>query len=149
MFAEGSTQFLPDGYVTVGFGASQFFSVFTKRGRADTENSCSKANCPGDGTYRVRRYPWNATPATAPAAAAVRESPTEVAVYASWNGATKVASWEVLAGESAETLSPVATAPWSGFETRIGVPGAASTFEVRALDGEGKVLATSEPVSAP
>ena len=150
VFAEGSTQLLPDGDVTVGFGASQFFSVFTKKGPNRHGEQLLEGELPlGDGTYRVRRYPWNATPATLPAAAAIRESPTEVAVYASWNGATKVASWEVLAGESAETLSPVATAAWSGFETRIGVAGAASTFEVRALDGEGKVLATSEPVSAP
>ena len=150
VFAEGSTQLLPDDTVTVGFGASQFFSVFTRKGPGRHGQQLLEGELPvGDGTYRVRRYAWNGTPLTAPAVAAIRESPTEVAVYASWNGATKVASWEVLAGESPETLSPLTTAQWSGFETRIGAASSASTFEVRALDGEGKVLATSEPVTAP
>ena len=63
--------------------------------------------------------------------AAVRESPNEVAVSASWNGATSVATWEVLAGEGPGSLSPVATAPWSGFETKISVPSTDSTFEVQ------------------
>lgn len=150
VLAEGSTQFGSDGRVTVGFGATPFFSVFTRKGPGRHGEQLLEGELPpGDGTYRVRRYQWSAMPTTLPAVAAVRESPTEVAVYASWNGATNVAKWEVLAGESVATLAPVATAPWSGFETRIDVAGTATTFEVRALDAEGKVLSTSEPVAAP
>ena len=42
-----------------------------------------------------------------------------MAVYASWNGATTVASWQLLAGADAAHLTAVSTTPDSGFETAI------------------------------
>jgi hypothetical protein len=54
----------------------------------------------------------------------------------------------VLAGDSSGSLSPVGTARKRGFETRIDVQSSAGTFAVRALDRDGKVLATSKPVAA-
>jgi Arylsulfotransferase (ASST) len=150
--SEGSVQALKHGDVMVGFGATRYMAEFSSKtegpGKKGTE--LFEAQLPlGDGTYRVQRYPWTATPNTLPAIAAVRESPTQVNVFASWNGATTVASWQVLAGASPSSLTPVAPVPWSGFETQIAVPGSATTFEVRALNSKGMVLATSEPVSAP
>ena len=151
--SEGSVQQLKHGDVMVGWGATQYMSEFN--GRVEGSNrkkgtQIFEAQLPlGDGTYRVQRFPWSATPNTLPKIAAVRESPTAVNVYASWNGATTVVAWKVLAGESPTSLTPVSTAPWSGFETTINVPGSASTFEVQALGAKGEVLATSEPVSAP
>jgi len=149
--AEGGVQQVPGGDVMVGFGSTPYFSEFSKSGGAHREGTLLfDASLPtGDGTYRVFRFPWSATPSTLPAAAAVRESPGQVAVYASWNGATSVAGWEVLAGEDPQSLAPVATAPRSGFETKIVLPTTATTFEVRALNGEGKPLATSAAVTAP
>ena len=151
--SEGSTQRLKHGDVMVGFGTTNYMSEFSMKAEAASKKKGTQlfeAQLPvGDGTYRVLRYPWSATPNTLPALAAVRESPSQVNIYASWNGATTVASWKVLAGESAAALTPVASAPWSGFETAISVPSSASTFEVQALDSKGQVLATSAPVSAP
>jgi hypothetical protein len=69
-------------------------------------------------------------------------------VYASWNGATAVARWQVLAGSAAGSLSPVASGRKNGFETRIDVASSATTFAVRALSAKGRVLATSVPVAA-
>ncbi len=133
----------------MGFGATQFFTEFTKRGGKKKNGLLLfEAELPkGDGTYRAERFPWSATPNTKPAVVAKRESPGEVAVYVSWNGATEVAKWEVLAGEEANALAPVTTAEWSNFETRIPVSSTDKVFEVKALDKEGKVLATSEAVS--
>ena len=65
-------------------------------------------------------------------------------MYASWNGATRVAAWRVLGGPDADRLKPLATSPRSGFETSISVPEAA-TFTVQALDKRGRVLGTSAP----
>jgi len=148
--AEGSVQLLPRGDAMVGYGASQYFTEFTNSsGGGKKGKVLFDAELPeGDGSYRVFRLPWSAAPNTLPAVAAVRESLDDVSVYASWNGATSVASWEVLAGESSASLTPAASAPWSGFETKIAVPGTDSKFEVRALNSEGRVLATSEAVSA-
>ena len=57
-----------------------------------------------------------------------RRSPTNPAgtgkgtVYASWNGATPVASWRLLAGASPQSLHALLTAPRAGFETAIPCP---------------------------
>jgi hypothetical protein len=64
-------------------------------------------------------------------------------VYASWNGATQVASWRVLAGSSASGLRAVANTSRSGFETAIPVPQSYTTFKVEALDANGRVIGTS------
>jgi hypothetical protein len=41
----------------------------------------------------------------------------------------------------------VTTAAWSNFETRIPISSTDKVFEVKSLNKEGKVLATSEAVS--
>jgi hypothetical protein len=149
--SEGSVQRLKHSDVMVGYGATRYMAEYSmKSGSGKQGTQLFEAQLPlGDGTYRVQRYPWSATPNTLPAIAAVRESPTAVNVYASWNGATTVARWQVLAGESPASLTPVTAAPWSGFETEISVPGSADTFEVQALGAKGQVLATSAPATAP
>ena len=69
-------------------------------------------------------------------------------VYASWNGATQVASWRVLAGAGAGRLSAVASAAKSGFETAIPVPQGYTSFEVQALDADGRVIGASRPFTS-
>jgi hypothetical protein len=64
-------------------------------------------------------------------------------VYASWNGATNVARWQLLAGASRNSLSPVTTTPRRGFETAIKASTRERYLAVRAVDGAGRVLATS------
>ena len=59
-------------------------------------------------------------------------------VYASWNGATEVASWEVLAGSAPTALTPVRTSARTSFETRIPVGVTARYVAVRALDAAGR-----------
>jgi len=75
----------------------------------------------------------------------------EGVVYASWNGATLVASWRVLAGPSVSNLTAVAQAAHSGFETAIALPsGVVGPYlAVQALDGAGHVLGTSAAISQP
>jgi hypothetical protein len=68
-------------------------------------------------------------------------------VYASWNGATEVATWEILGGSSAATLVPVGRAPRSGFETRAPVSDRTLYVAVRALDSAGQVISTSPRVA--
>jgi len=143
--SEGSTQKLNSGDVFVGFGSEPNFSQFS----ADGTMNFDAALPVDDGSYRTLRANWDGMPDTLPAAAAVRTSPTDVSIYASWNGATKVKSWRVLAGGNADSLKKVASAAWSGFETSIPVSGTATAFEVQALDSCGKVLATSAVVTAP
>ena len=137
--SEGSEQTLPNGDAFVGFGSTPFFAEFSTTGALQYE-----ATLPvDDGSYREYVFPWSATPHTKPVAAAVRAH-NQLDVYASWNGATTVARWQVLAGGSAK---PLATAPHRGFETKIDVSSSATSFRVRALSASGKVLATSAAVA--
>ncbi|HEX8714345.1 MAG TPA: hypothetical protein VF706_02160, partial [Solirubrobacteraceae bacterium] len=71
-------------------------------------------------------------------------------VYASWNGATEVASWRVLAGPSPTSLAPVAGAARSGFETALAAPSLASRayVQVQALDARGTVIGASRVAKA-
>src|SRR5205823_6157627 len=65
-------------------------------------------------------------------------------VYASWNGATRLASWRVLAGSDPAALKVVAGRPKSGFETAVPVTGGYTVFRVEALDAGGRVIGFSK-----
>lgn len=143
--SEGSVQQLAGGHVFVGFGAQPFFSEFSAGGRLLFDARLPQ----DDGSYRAYRYRWSATPRTRPDIAARRADTSTVAVFASWNGATAVAHWQLLGGASAGTLAPVMTVRRDGFETRIAVPAAAAVYAVRALDARGHALASSRTVPAP
>jgi hypothetical protein len=70
-------------------------------------------------------------------------------VHAIWNGATEVATWSVLGGGTADSLSPVAKGPWNGLDTPIVVPGQMPYYQVMALDSSGSTIGTSAPFAAP
>jgi hypothetical protein len=95
-------------------------------------------------SYRAYRFQWTGTPRTSPDIAASAAG-ANTAVYASWNGATQVASWRVLAGGAPNQLRPVATVAKRGFETHIEVP-AAGDVAVQALGAHGRTLGTSKIV---
>jgi EmrB/QacA subfamily drug resistance transporter len=138
----GDTQPLAGGNIFVGWGSEPYFSEYSRSGQQLLE-----ANFPGhDLSYRETLEPWVGEPLTAPVGAA-RRANGESIVYASWNGATEVASWRVLAGPSPARLSTVASAPRSGFETAIPLSGSYASFKVQALDASGHVLGDSRPFS--
>ncbi len=91
------------------------------------------------------------SPATDPAMVAERGSDDEVTLYASWNGATEVATWEVLAGPDPQRLRSVGSVPRDGFESTITVVTAERYVGVHAKDSSGRVIGTSkaaEPISS-
>jgi hypothetical protein len=141
--SEGSLQRLPGGNVFVGYGSEPFFSEFSSRGKLLLDGSLPQ----DDGTYRTYRFPWTGTPKTAPAVVAQRAG-SSVSVFASWNGATNVARWQVLAGSSAGSLARVATARRQGFETQVSVGSSATLYAVRALNSKGRVIGRSAVVPA-
>ena len=140
--SEGSLQRLPGGNVFVGFGSEPFFSEFSSRGKLLLDASLPQ----DDGTYRTYRFPWSATPKTKPVIVAQRHG--GVSLYASWNGATRVAKWQFLAGQSGGSLSRVATVRKRSFETQVDLNTSATVFAVRALDSKGRVIGRSATVPA-
>jgi hypothetical protein len=139
----GSIQPLGGGNELVGWGSAPYFSEYNASGQMLMD-----AVLPGhDLSYRAMVEPWVGLPLYPPAAVAHRHG-AQTVVYASWNGATQVASWRVLAGSGTGNMTPVASAPKSGFETAIPVSRGSSSFEVQALDSSGRVIGTSRPFSA-
>jgi hypothetical protein len=136
---QGNNQVLPNGNHFVEWGSQGYLSEFTPGGKQVFDARIAR----GQDSYRGYRFGWVGTPATLPDVAAQDGGRT---VYASWNGATQVASWTVLAGATADALAPVASAPRSGFETRVRTPRDAAFVAVQAKDAAGTALATSKPV---
>jgi len=139
--AMGNAQLLPNGGMFVGWGTNPYFSEFSADGRLILDGRLTK----GDPTYRSYIGDWTGLPSELPAAAAKHRA-GGATVYASWNGATEVATWTVLAGGAQTSLAPVATARKSGFETVIAVRAKGPYFAVQARDAKGGALGTSLPV---
>ncbi len=136
----GDTEPLSDGNVFVGWGSERYFSEYTRSGKLLLE-----AEFPApDLSYRATLEPWVGQPLTPPVGAA-RHVGASTTVYASWNGATAVVSWRVLAGAGAGQLTAVAHAARSGFETAIPVPRGYARFEVQALGASDRAIGTSQP----
>jgi len=140
---KGGTRTQPNGNLLVGWGAIPVITEYTRRGRIVFDAHLKGAT---DGSYRALRSAWVGQPATPPKVAAQRRG-DRLAVWASWNGATEVARWEVLGGDSPDALTRVAGRSRSGFETAISVPDQPSHVAVRALDADGAVLGTSETIT--
>jgi hypothetical protein len=141
---QGSRQVLPNGNVFIGWGSAPDFSEFTPDGTLIFNGRFPE----GGNSYRAYRFPWSAEPADPPVAVAATGQDGAVPVYASWNGATGVATWRVLAGADPSDLAEVGTAPRSGFETSIEVATPAPWLAVEALDGNGAVIGASAPFAA-
>ena len=142
--SQGNMQVLPNGNVLVGWGSEPFVSEFSHDGELLFD-----AGIPtDDDSYRAYRFPWKGRPAESPAVAVDRESDDEVALFASWNGATEVKNWEVLAGAHPDQLEPLGAVPRDGFETAISARTAEPYVAVRAKDSSGQILGTSRAAKA-
>ena len=149
--SQGSTQSLANGNVFNGWGQSAYYGEFAPGGNSECDpasNTLYDAQMPGSNyTYRAYREDWVGTPYYPPSIAAQSNS-GQTTVYASWNGATEVRSWEVFSGRNARSLLPVKTTVKSGFETAISVTNGGPYFQVKALDAHGEVIGVSKVVRA-
>ena len=134
----GNTELLPGGNVVVGWGSQPFFSEYSKAGKLLFDAFWPRP----DLSYRAYVDRWVGAPSQPPGGAA-STSNGKTTVYASWNGATRVAGWRVVAGPNPSRLPLVATEGRSGFETVIAVNGSFEWLRVQAVDSKGHVLGTS------
>jgi Arylsulfotransferase (ASST) len=144
--SQGNFQSLPGGRYMVGWGGLPNFTEFNSAGEVIYDAQLPSVVPMGEFSYRVYREVWSGRPSEPPVIAA-RTSSGITAVYASWNGATDVSSWQLLTGASAAHMSVSSVTPKSGFQTTIPAP-AAPLYEVRALSSSGSVLASSGAVAA-
>ncbi len=141
--SQGNMQTLPDGNTLVGYGGVPEISEFGAGGSLlfDAHEPYEMA------FYRAFRFPWRGQPLTPPAVlASLNDTGEETIVHMSWNGATDVSSWRVLAGDRAGELEAVARVPASGFESSVTLPRKYGLLAVQALDSAGHLLAGSRTV---
>src|ERR671913_1492212 len=134
--AAGNMQVLPNGNVFVGWGRGLAISEFSHEGELLFDLRVS----PEHRSYRAFRLPWSGTPSDQPACVAERTSENELELYASWNGATEVESWEVLVGPHPGQLESVGSVPRDGFETAMLVQTSEPYIAVQAKHRSGRVL---------
>jgi hypothetical protein len=132
----GSMQLLPNGNALVDWGEPfPYFTEFAPSGRV-----LLNVSWPGrEQSYRTLfTNSWVGRPHYPPRGAVRGHT-----VYATWNGATQIARWEVMAGASGRALTVVASRPRTGFETAVRLRQTYAAYRVRALAGSGRVLGTS------
>jgi arylsulfotransferase ASST len=140
--SQGNMQTLADGNAVVGYGGVPAISEFTPGGAVLFD-----AHLPLDMSfYRAFRFPWSGRPSTAPTVLAnLNNTGEETIVHMSWNGASEVASWRVLAGEHPGSLTARTTISASAFESSTILPKRYAYAAVQALNATGKVLGSSKP----
>ncbi len=136
---QGSVQQLSDQTVFVGWGSQPYFSLFTQDGQLIVDGQLPQ----GVRSYRAFAVDWTGKPDPSPTAVVRPASTGGFVIFVSWNGATRVHRWVVLAGESDDKLSEIGSQPWTGFETAIVVGSKGPKFRVVAVDRDGNVLGRS------
>jgi Arylsulfotransferase (ASST) len=137
--AQGNTLALAGGDWLMGYGNLPNFTEYDPAGHVLLDGTL------GHNVQDFRTYlspSWSGKPETVPAIVAKR-SGASVAVQMSWNGATDVASWKLLAGSSPSLLVALATVPKHGFQTTATVTTSAPYVESWALDANGNELGAS------
>ncbi|MGA9875732.1 MAG: arylsulfotransferase family protein [Solirubrobacteraceae bacterium] len=142
--SQGNMQTLSNGNAVVGYGGLPAISEFSTDG-----SLLFDAHLPYDMSfYRAFRFPWSGRPSSPPAVLAnLNNTAEETIVHMSWNGATEVASWRVLAGEHPQSLTAQATISDSGFENSTILTKKYAYTAVQALDSSGHVLGSSKAVA--
>jgi hypothetical protein len=140
--AAGNMQVLPNANVVIGWGRALAISEFSHVGKLLFDASLPSLNK----SYRAFRFAWSGHPSDRPVAVIERASKEEVRIYVSWNGATEVATWEVLAWSHPSELESLGSVPRDGFETAMSVQTSDPYVAMRAKDRSGRVLGTTEPV---
>ena len=135
----GSVTRLPDGRIFVGWGGQPYFSEFAPDGSLLLDGQLPI----GVRSYRAFTSDWVGRPTEPPVIVAKANPVGGFVVHVSWNGATEVDRWQVLAGPSASRLDAVGAAPWAGFETAIAVNSDGPSFQAVALDDRGRELGRS------
>jgi len=140
--SQGNMQALAAGKSVIGYGGLPAITEFSRAGSVLFD-----AHLPFDMSfYRAFRYAWSAAPAAPPRIASNQnDTGEETVLHASWNGATGVTAWRLLAGKSEASLAVRATVPASGFETEAILPAKYEYAEAQALGAGGKLLGSSKP----
>lgn len=143
--SQGNVQKLSNGNQFVGWGQEPYLSEYRSTGNSEkdpTLNWLYDMQFPDQNlSYRAFKDKWVGLPLYPPSIAVNPLCEDAAIVYASWNGSSETAAWQVLAGPKPNKLSEVVTgAPRTGFETDILVQSIGPYFQVKALNSSGQTI---------
>ena len=143
VLTSGSFQVLASGHAFVGWGQDYYYSEYSK-----TNSLLYDAAMPRtDMSYRTVKANWVGMPSSKPSAAVRHPKGKLSAVFASWNGATKVATWKLFAGpKPGKVTGRVATVKRHGFETALRTKNKGPYYQVKAYDSHGNLIGASAVV---
>ena len=146
--SQGNLQYLPNNNRFMGMGNVPYMVEFTNNATGDGQVVYYASMSIGE-SYRMFKFPWTAHPATPPSVFSYAHNcSAQTVVYASWNGATEVATWRVKTSYTANGgFRRALQAHKTGFETQIIVPRYEHYVMVEALDVNGTVLGKSNSTS--
>ena len=146
--AEGNMQTLFGGDVFVGWGPQRHVSELSPGGRLLFDLVVP----PRADSYQAFRFRWHGEPLDRPALAARRSggagSRGRATAWASWNGATELRGWQLLAGDEPDALLPLGDpVPRRNFETTLRARTDAKYVAVSALDAAGRQIGASRAIA--
>ena len=137
----GNAQLLPNGNVVVGWGNEPYLTEFDEKGAIVFDAKLPR----GGQNYRAFRFDWAGHPPIDPAIVAPRGRHGRQ-VFVSWNGATEVAAWRLLAGNAQHALRSVGAKAKRSFETALDVPAGFKFVGAVALDHRGHEIGRSRTI---
>jgi len=140
--SQGNTLSLSGGNWLMGYGGLPNFTEYNASGGVLLDGTLGR----NVQDFRTYLSPWAGQPPGSPSVVASAARGGARAVSVCWNGATAVSTWRLLAGPSPTTLTPLTTAPKSGFQTTIQAHTAGPYVQVQALAGSGDVIGSSQAV---
>ena len=142
--SQGNMQILPNGNVFLGWGSNAFVS----ESKADGTPVFSAYFAQTGGLhYRAYKFNFTSNPSDVPALYTYAHNDTApTTFYASWNGATEVASWNYYGGSSAKSMKKLGNTKKIGFETITTQPGFFAFTMTEAVAGNGSALRNSSVI---
>ena len=137
---QGNVQLLDGGNAFVGWGNRGRASEYGPTGNLLLDLRLAR----GYDSYRAFKGAWVGTPDSRPRAVIAPQGKGRTA-FVSWNGATQVAGWQLLAGGQAGLGATGVVVPATGFETRVDVTGR-QFVALQALDANGAPLGKTVPL---
>jgi len=148
--SQGNAQRLSDGNYFIGWGQEGYASEYRCCGNTiedPSKNLVYEIEYPDDNiSYRAQKYAWIGKPLYPPSVGIISKE-CHVDIFVSWNGATQVVKWRVLAGKQKEKLRIIKQVCRSGFETEIRVCDKGPYFRVYAIDHKDVIIGRSEIIS--
>ncbi|GAB7351301.1 hypothetical protein MBLNU459_g1716t1 [Dothideomycetes sp. NU459] len=146
--SQGSVQPLSNGNIFMGYGSNAVFTEYSREGDVLWDVQFGIVGNSSVQSYRAYKQNWTGYPSWNPSIASTGNGTDNTTIFMSWNGATEIKSWALLASSSTQDLSN-ATNLWrnvtkTGFETNTTVGSQYRYIRAAALNAQGEVLGATD-----